>query len=340
MNTLTVGIARTPEEARQCFALRYAAHVTDGKRSHYLDHRAREVRDELDEIATIHTVSDGDRIIATMRSIWGGDALPQRYRDWFDLDDFRELDRREIAFTSRLIIDPAYRKSGALTMMLVDAYPHVRRKGVTVVFMHTSPKLIGMYERLGVQRFRDGVIDTDAGCDVMMLLTADAHDWLASIRSPFSLATGGFPCNNARRDWFAAKFPEHAAGTTPHLLGAAGFADRLRQLGASDVLEQLRSDPERLSHTALFVSRAGDIVARSRDNFRSSLFQVSGASELRSTDGTVERFTGRADVDAFVTSRQAGDCELISTERSVWLCMPPERAKAERPQTVVAESCP
>ncbi|WP_428381267.1 hypothetical protein [Nevskia ramosa] len=76
MNTLTVGIARTPEEARQCFALRYAAHVTDGKRSHYLDHRAREVRDELDEIATIHTVSDGDRIIATMRSVWGGDACP------------------------------------------------------------------------------------------------------------------------------------------------------------------------------------------------------------------------------------------------------------------------
>lgn len=330
MNTLTVGIARSPEEQRQCFALRYSAHVKDGKRSHYLDHRAREVRDDLDEVATIHTVSDGDRIVATMRSVWGGNAMPERYRDWFDLDRFGELDPREIAFTSRLIIDPGYRQSTALPMLLTACYRSGRSKGVTVDFMHASPELIGMYERIGYRCFRDGVIDSDVGCHVPMLLTADAHDWLARIRSPFSLFAKGFKADESRHDWFVARFPAYAVGSSPNLLGAEAFGDRLLAHGLAALRNELDVDADRLRRSAFFVACAGDTVARSRDNFGAMLVQLDGCSELRSADGGVIRHRAGDTIDAFVRGERGSDIELVATERSSFLCLCAKRAEASR----------
>jgi len=77
MTTLHTDIAATRDEARHCFELRYLANIADGKQSGFLDHLQRMVSDELDEIATVHGIKDGERIVGTVRSVWGGDAIPE-----------------------------------------------------------------------------------------------------------------------------------------------------------------------------------------------------------------------------------------------------------------------
>ncbi len=323
MTTLHTGTATSRDEARQCFELRYEANIADGKHGRFLDHSRRVVTDELDEIATIHWIKDGERIVGTMRSVWGGDAIPRHYRDWYALDQFADLAPGEIAFTSRLIIAPEYRKSSALQLLLDACYRSGRRKGVRIDFMHASPELIGLYERVGYQCFRAGVIDTDVGHHVPMLLTADAHGWLETIRSPFFACCADFETSPDRRDWFRRHCTaELRDGVTPSLLGKDGFAARLAQYGAHDLVERLQASPERLRGSALFVARAGDTVASSRDRFSAALVQLSGRSQLHVGGVARADHEGRTTIDAFSQPASPTDVTLIARRESLFLCHP------------------
>ncbi|MBA4284085.1 MAG: hypothetical protein C0434_00950 [Xanthomonadaceae bacterium] len=323
MTPFHTGVATTPDEVRQCLELRYAANLADGKQSTFLDHERGVVTDSLDEIATIHWIKDGARIIGTMRSVWGGDRVPAHYADWFSLDQFSDLLPGQIAFTSRLIIAPEYRKTLALQSLLDACYLSGRRKGVRIDFMHASPELIGLYERVGYQCFRAGVIDTDVGHHVPMLLTADAHDWLEAIRSPFSACTSEFEANPDRRDWFRRHCdPGLRDGLTPGLLGKNGFAARLTGRGAHDLAGVLRVSPERLRGCALFSARVGDTVASSRDRFGAGLVQLSGSSRLY-VDGVARtRHEGRTTIDAFARPASTLEVALVACRESEFLCLP------------------
>jgi hypothetical protein len=322
---LHAGIVGNADEARQCFALRYAANVADGKRSVFLDHRRGVVRDALDDIATVHWVKDGERVVGTLRSVWGGDALPDHYRDWYGLDRFTGLAPAEISFTSRLILAPEYRRSRALPLLLRANYRHGRARGARVDFMHASPELAGLYERLGYQGYRAGVVDTDVGCHLPMLLTADDHDWLAAIRSPFSAFTTGFEARPGRRDWLRDHGIDdrHLDGMTPNLLGADGFAARLARHGGADLIDALRAAPDCFRASALFVARAGDTVARSRDRFGAALVQLSGSSALRVEGAVVAQHAGRTTIEAFTRPAFDQDRDLVALTESVFLCHPP-----------------
>lgn len=323
MSRLHTGVAAGRDEARQCFALRYAANVADGKQGGFLDHSQRVVTDELDEIATIHWIKDDERIVGTMRSVWGGDAIPTHYRDWYALDQFTDLEPGEVAFTSRLIIMSDYRKSPALQLLLDACYRSGRRKGVRIDFMHASPELIGLYERVGYQCFRAGVIDTDVGHHVPMLLTADAHGWLEAIRSPFSACTAEFEADPDRRRWFSKHCAAHLRdGMTPALLGKDGFAARLADHGAHDLAEVLQVRPEQLRGSALFIARVGDTVASGRDRFGARLVQLAGSSRLNVGRVALARYDGRTTIEAFAQAASPPEITLTAISESVFLCLP------------------
>lgn len=239
------------------------------------------------------------------------------------LDRFRGLAPREIAFTSRLITAPEYRKSSALQLLLNACYRSGRREGVRIGFMHASPELIGLYERVGYQCFRAGVIDTDVGHHVPVLPTADAHDWLEAIRSLFSASTSEFEANPDRRDWFLRHWaPGLRGGLTPGLLGKNGFAARLTERGAHDLVEVLRVSPEQWRGCDLFSARAGDTVASNRNRFGADLVQLSGSSPLYVGGVARTRHEGRTTIDALVRTASTSEAALVACSESEFLCVP------------------
>lgn len=321
MTSLHTGIATNADEIRECLELRYTANLVDGRQGCFLDHARRVVTDSLDDIATIHWIKDGARIVGTMRSVWGGDGVPAHYERWFQLDRFGDLLPRQIAFTSRLIIAPEYRKTVALQLLLDACYASGRQKGVCIDFMHASPALVGLYERVGYRCFQPGVIDTEVGHHLPMLLTADAHDWLHAIRSPFAAWTSAFVAGTDRDRWFQQHCaPELLGGVTPVLLGREGFVTRLRRLGASDLAEQLHQQPQKLQGAAIFIAHAGDIVSSVTNNLNDGLIQLSGCSEVQ-VDGVARlRHVGPVEIDRFGSSSPSS--RLVACEASAFLYLP------------------
>ncbi|MCX7070724.1 MAG: GNAT family N-acetyltransferase [Gammaproteobacteria bacterium] len=338
MTTLHTGIAESQDDAHRCFALRYAANIADGKLGRYLDHGRGMVTDALDEIATIHWIKDGEQVVGTMRSVWGGAAIPAHYRHWYALDRFADLAPTQIAFTSRLIIAPAYRRTVALQLLLNACYRHGRARGVLVDFMHASPELIGLYERMGYQCFGPGVLATDVGHQVPMLLTADAHDWLRAIDSPFAACCAPFADTRSRRDWFRRRCDaDYADGMTPGLLGKEGFIARLAREAPPEVIEALRANPEQLRGSALFGARAGDTVACSRDRFGARLVLLSDTAhwQLDGVDGAA--ITTPQTIDAFtVPAAPESERRLIASRDARFLCLPAQSPVAAGRAVVAA----
>src|ERR1700730_11771655 len=103
---LVCRIARTVVDRHAVFQLRYRVYVEEmDKPLASANHLEKTVRDELDEHAVIFFVEAAGKVVATVRSLWGGQHIPHYYRNWFALGRFPELPDNVIAFSSRLMIE-------------------------------------------------------------------------------------------------------------------------------------------------------------------------------------------------------------------------------------------
>lgn len=225
------GVAASAAERQDVYAFRYRVYAEKMNRPDIIDadHTRKIIYDGLDDSACHFTVSQKGDIVGAMRihRIRGfGDGHPftEADSDRYKIDSFLAASPDGIVFSSRLIIDPDHRRGPVLNKLLTKVFEAALRDGVHFGFVHCSPSLVDMYERMGYRRYTDNLADPVFGYKVPMVLVLHDRDYLMAVRSPFSRTLKNLP------------------GDGPGLLSVEWFN------GAGD---------ERLSLTAFSRERAG-----------------------------------------------------------------------------------
>lgn len=280
------GVARSPEDYEACFRVRYNVYVEEmGKEPPGSDHQRKIITDDLDAKAVILYAAVGDEIVGTFRFIYGGDGIPEEYKKYFSLDLINGIPDTAISFNSRLMITSKWRKTQALAGLLDIGYREGRKRGVWLSFLHCAPSLISLYEMLGFRRYALGMIDTDVGLHIPMLLIADDIEHLNEVHSPYLKSIDGVENNPLHAQWFQKTFPKFANGTTTRYMGFEQFSALLSErmevadhpLFKGIAIEQLNTI---LKHGVLLHPKEGDLIHREGERSQELFVVLRGAIEL------------------------------------------------------------
>lgn len=198
----------------QAFRLRYAVSVEEMNKSPTAaDHVRKEIRDELDnETSTILCAVAGGEVIATMRLTWGGDGIPEIYRQQFSLDLFKAFPITSFSFSSRLVVHKDWRGTAVLGLMLNHGYALSRGRGSRINFCHCTPSLVRLYEQLGYRRYASAIIDSDVGYHIPLLMLFEDIAHLKRVGSPFLRVARRLDNSPETAEWFNRRFPEYSLG--------------------------------------------------------------------------------------------------------------------------------
>ncbi len=187
------GAASGEDDLQEIFTFRYRVYAEKMGRRYIrdADHRARTIRDDLDEAGCHFTVKHQGRLVGSVRGHLIKNFAPdhpfrKEAREQYALEPFVAAYPDGIGFSSRLIIDPDHRQGPVLNRLLVHSFEAGLRNGVHFGFVQCSPSLVDLYERLGYRRYTDNLVDPVFGYKVPMVLVLNDRDYLRSIRSPLA----------------------------------------------------------------------------------------------------------------------------------------------------------
>jgi predicted GNAT family N-acyltransferase len=133
-------------EYRKVLRLRHQAYSLAGK----VDARVpvESLGDAFDDRARIVVARHGQRIVGSMRLIYHGDDDRSEHEQFVELPQTLPPKGQMVEIT-RVCTDPDYRGSDLLPMLFVQAALAVLESGRRWIFGSATPKLLGLYERVG-----------------------------------------------------------------------------------------------------------------------------------------------------------------------------------------------
>lgn len=281
---MRVGIAKTEAEREAAYRLRYKVFTEEmGLSLVGSDTAKRSSRDGLDDVATMLTLHKGDTLIAGVRSIRVSDAFG-REPDFPGLFRFREafpdVRPEQATFSSYLVIDPAWRKSRALSLLLNAIYEQGRNNGVWLDLVSCEPSLVSLYEALGYRRYLAHPVEFRHGMRVPLALVGDDVPYLRKIGSAFARLAEKFPADPRHGAWYAERFAAYAEPSCARVMGSEEFvrylSERVHPKADDLPLTRGMSDEEArtlLSSGTIIRGRAGDPILRAGDS-ESDLYMV------------------------------------------------------------------
>ncbi len=286
---LRVATATSRDEREAVARLRYRVYVDEmGKQPPNADHGRKMLADDMDDVATILYVSDGDDVVATLRHVWARNAPGSRYESIYGLVAMPEVSADAISFTSRLIIAPERRHTHVIGQLLNAIYELGRRNGLWLDFINCEPRLVGLYEAMGYRRFRPTILEDHAGLWVPLALVADDVDYLARIQSPLARLAPRFANDPMHGRWFAGRFAEYAQPSCARLMGADEFWSYLTariHVDEHPLLHGLGQEEARriLNSGTILRVKTGQGIVRAGDPGSDMFMVLSGAVEVRAT---------------------------------------------------------
>lgn len=183
-----IHIANTQEEKEAIYRFRYRVYVEELKKMHLpADHERKLMYDEADGHSVLLYAMDKDRIIATVRAIFGGyGTFLQEDIDFFDLPHFVKIFKQnEISVVNRLIVDKAYRHTSLTNEMMKATYVEGKKEGITLCFITCDSLLLNFYYKYGFRTYRDPVIIKNNQRRYHLVLTLNDLAHLQKVQSPF-----------------------------------------------------------------------------------------------------------------------------------------------------------
>lgn len=292
------GVARTAEERKRVYAFRYSVYAEKMNRPNITDadHAEKIIYDVMDDSGCHFYVEYEGNIVGALRShrirLSNPDVpFSQRERDLYQLEPFMEAAPEGVAFSSRLIIDPEHRNGPVLNKLLMQTYEAALRSEIHFGFVHCSPSLVELYERMGYRRYADNIMDPVFGFKVPMVLALRDKDYLKSKRSPLARALNRHPEHpdtHEKIDWFNGAYRTAVEETnvrrdrkgefwTAILDGLKGTANDpaslLRSLSEEEVLKLTREG-------TVLESKRGDAIIREMGYGNSMFLVLSGSAEM------------------------------------------------------------
>ena len=185
-----VVLAQSQEEREEIFALRYEIYVEEmGKSPPEADHCHRLIRDSLDPAARLYGLRNPEgKLVGTLRLNLLGDLDdPESQLGVMAKALLPVLDHvswKSISYTSRLMLQAAFRGGTALGLLFNRCYGDAIQAGSRLDACHANPGLVELYEQLGYRRFCSGADWPGIGYQVPMLLALNDVSHLKISRSP------------------------------------------------------------------------------------------------------------------------------------------------------------
>ena len=185
-----VVLAQSQEEREEIFALRYEIYVEEmGKSPPEADHCHRLIRDSLDPAARLYGLRNSEgKLVGTLRLNLLGDLDdPESQLGVMAKALLPVLDHvswKSISYTSRLMLQAAFRGGTALGLLFNRCYGDAIQAGSRLDACHANPGLVELYEQLGYRRFCSGADWPGIGYQVPMLLALNDVSHLKISRSP------------------------------------------------------------------------------------------------------------------------------------------------------------
>jgi len=271
--------------------LRYDVYVREfGRRLPGADDEQGVLIEEEDALSTHFAAYDGAEPVASLR-LTPIDALGRdsRWRGNYDTATFPVPETRQ-AVLSRLVVRKDHRNSMLAPQLLAAAYDAFRTADGELLFLRCAANTVSLYEVMGFRRYMPGIIVSDGGFRLPMVMITGDWTYFEAVKSPLIENVQQFPPNVTLGDWFEARFPEHSRPASVRVLGREefllSFAARMND-ESIPLLEDLEGDEKEF----LFLAAghrdvpAGDPVLRKGEAGTAMFLILDGAVEVRDERG-------------------------------------------------------
>lgn len=213
---ITIGIAANFLEKMEIYRFRYQVYAEEmSKQFPAMDHANKLLFDDLDKWGVLLYAKAGQQIIGTVRvNIGRLIDFPLFWAKNLSLDRFQKYygqnNEAEFAYSSKLLIAPAYRNSIAAPMLSAKVY-ELCCDQVQFGFGVCNLYLLRFYEQLGFRQVGQHFIDPGYGLLAPYVLLLDDIEHLRTVRSPFfRLARKRKLQNKDIVAWFRSEFTENS----------------------------------------------------------------------------------------------------------------------------------
>ncbi|MCC5468010.1 Crp/Fnr family transcriptional regulator [Pelosinus baikalensis] len=272
---IVIGIARTPEEKREIYRLRY--HIYGEEIPFKLvsvDHENKLLYDDLDEWCTLFYAKIGLELVGTVRVNIGqlADFSPEiaeaycmeRFQKFYNNNEYYNF-----GLASKGMVSSSYRNLPVFTMLMTKVFEVYCDDQVHFGFANTNFHLLPLHEYYGHRRIGKNIVDPNLGLLASLVIIPDDIHHLQIVQSPFlKIARKRKIQNDQIIEWFFSEFPETANIINSQLVTKESFWTTLRvRLGncPNEVMPILQG----LSKTEAkqFLHYCGVVVQCSKGNY-------------------------------------------------------------------------
>ena len=144
--------ARTPEDYKAAYRLRYEVYVAEQQKAYpEADHSGKLFSDELDPDGDTIVVKTADGIVVgTVRANWfDSEQAYAHYADVFDVENFRAIDRKFISVCSRLAASAEHRHARVRELLFETIFQHGLQRDTKLCFATCAPILLRLFRKYG-----------------------------------------------------------------------------------------------------------------------------------------------------------------------------------------------
>ena len=181
---LTIVPVENDDLRNAVFAFRYRIYVEHmGRRQLHADHVRRIVVEPQDTSATIFAALLDGRVIGTVRGNSAADPTMAYYRKIYRLDDVDFGGLGTVQITTKLMIDPAFARTGMAARLIVRYADGAFSRGVRVDLLDCNGPLIPFFERMGYFSYCGWRVHKEYGTVRPMFFALDTVSYLRRIGS-------------------------------------------------------------------------------------------------------------------------------------------------------------
>ncbi|MEM1434136.1 MAG: hypothetical protein AAGG11_08800 [Pseudomonadota bacterium] len=153
----------------------------------HTNHAAATVSDPLYDSSTVMLARDeAQRVVATLINTCAANADLGKYEALYGFQDKTAAERQQISITTKLMVDPAFRRTRLPMLLAKKGYDLALADGITEDYIDCNDHLIGFFTRMGYVPHLGRIEHPLYGVVNSMKVRLDDFDHLRAVRSPFA----------------------------------------------------------------------------------------------------------------------------------------------------------
>jgi predicted GNAT family N-acyltransferase len=288
LNSIKIHIANHKWEKEKIYQLRYNIFIEEMSKHCQVDHKSKQMRDDLDDQSILLYAECNSELIGTSRITM---AEPKHFPNWlsniFALDKFEKIlgPNAKVAFSTKVAIVPSYRGSTVMYQLIAEHFKIFKENNINVSFSGSNPHLIAMYERIGYRRFTKNFSEPGHGLLIPFVIILDDTDYLRAVHSPLYRLIEKNPNRSIVTEHFKQVFPQTSYYINTQLTKKEQLWEQLRKVFNGTTQTDLNlishlNEKERIALfnlSAIFTCTNGDCILSNNEVSNGLFFVLSGS---------------------------------------------------------------